>query len=205
MLQVGEGPSSDEYHSTTNDSHAIAYDAAVSSSNINVRKKHYSYTRDYSMYQESKPVHRGDDEQTIHHLHYMLSKESPQQQTSSLSFSHESSPLRATTSSDAQAQPTNLPATHKRGGRMCPYCSYETYIKSNLDKHIKTHSGERPFACPYCSFRAIQRTNLMSHMRRHTGEKPFACKYCSYQTTRNSTLKEHVRSKHSSVMLNSSN
>lgn len=85
-----------------------------------------------------------------------------------------------------------------RKGKKCPYCSYETSVKSNMDKHVMTHSGERPFACLYCPFKAIQRTNLESHMRRHTGEKPFACSLCPYSTTRKSILKEHVRSKHAS-------
>lgn len=86
---------------------------------------------------------------------------------------------------------------HHRKTRCCPYCNYQSFVKSNLDKHIKTHSGERPYACPYCPFRAIQRTNLNSHIRRHTGERPFACSFCPYNATRNSTLKEHILSKHS--------
>ncbi|XP_064093041.1 longitudinals lacking protein, isoforms H/M/V-like isoform X2 [Macrobrachium nipponense] len=78
----------------------------------------------------------------------------------------------------------------------CPTCPYRTVIATNLKKHIKTHTGERPFGCPYCPFRAIQEENLRVHIRTHTGEKPYGCPHCSYRSITKGNLKTHITAHH---------
>ncbi|XP_050686815.1 zinc finger protein 513-like isoform X6 [Eriocheir sinensis] len=80
----------------------------------------------------------------------------------------------------------------------CPSCPYNTSITTNLKKHIRTHTGERPFPCPYCPFRAIQEENLKVHIRTHTGEKPFACPHCQFHTSKKANLNRHIKT-HSSL------
>ncbi|XP_045582585.1 longitudinals lacking protein, isoforms H/M/V isoform X17 [Procambarus clarkii] len=78
----------------------------------------------------------------------------------------------------------------------CPYCPYQTPITSNLKKHARIHTGEKPFGCPYCPFRATQMENLRKHVRTHTGEKPYACSQCAFRCTKKSILMSHFMSQH---------
>lgn len=84
----------------------------------------------------------------------------------------------------------------------CSLCSYTTNVHTNLKKHSRTHTGERPYACPYCPFRASQTENLKRHIRTHTGEKPYACTHCPYRATEKSSLKNHLWVHHSSGYVN---
>ncbi|XP_066970763.1 zinc finger and BTB domain-containing protein 7C-like isoform X46 [Macrobrachium rosenbergii] len=49
----------------------------------------------------------------------------------------------------------------------CPYCEYSTPRKDHLKKHIRIHTGEKPFACPHCPYRSSQKYNLKSHEFTH--------------------------------------
>ena len=45
----------------------------------------------------------------------------------------------------------------------CPIC---LKMVSVLDRHIRIHSGEKPFACHLCDYRSNQSSNLNSHIRK---------------------------------------
>ncbi|XP_071530926.1 uncharacterized protein [Panulirus ornatus] len=75
----------------------------------------------------------------------------------------------------------------------CPYCKYTTVKKDHMTKHIRIHTGEKPFSCPYCSYSATTKQNLMQHIRTHTGEKPFSCSHCNYSATKKDKLRQHIR------------
>ncbi|XP_045113038.1 zinc finger protein 513-like isoform X7 [Portunus trituberculatus] len=80
----------------------------------------------------------------------------------------------------------------------CSFCTYTTNVHTNLKKHSRTHTGEKPYACPYCPFRASQTENLKRHIRTHTGEKPYACSHCLYRANEKSSLKNHLWVHHAS-------
>ena len=47
----------------------------------------------------------------------------------------------------------------------CPFCSI-SMNRTNMEKHIRVHTGEKPFACPYCNYSSTQKGNCDRHMKR---------------------------------------
>nr|XP_054925968.1 probable transcription factor Ken isoform X10 [Dermacentor andersoni] len=56
----------------------------------------------------------------------------------------------------------------------CPYCPMRFKRRWNLNMHVHTHTGERPYQCCYC-FRAFaDRSNMRKHILIHTCKQPMA-------------------------------
>ncbi|KAK8404057.1 hypothetical protein O3P69_000253 [Scylla paramamosain] len=48
----------------------------------------------------------------------------------------------------------------------CKFCGKGFYYPSSLEKHIRTHTGEKPFKCPQCSYSASQKSHVKTHIQR---------------------------------------
>ena len=57
----------------------------------------------------------------------------------------------------------------------------------------------RNFKCEECSEAFKTKQHLDRHMTTHTGEKPFACPHCDYRTARKDDLKKHIKSVHGGI------
>ena len=49
----------------------------------------------------------------------------------------------------------------------CPLCSKSFNFKSQYERHMRSHTKEKPYACDLCSYRASQRIHLVRHMGVH--------------------------------------
>ena len=59
------------------------------------------------------------------------------------------------------------------------------------------HLGPSEYACPYCSKVMRNRVMVVRHIRVHTGEKPYTCSMCNYQTKQKSSITVHFNRVHS--------
>lgn len=67
--------------------------------------------------------------------------------------------------SAAMATPTNTPMlTTSSGGIQCPYCGKILPYFSEYQRHLRKHTGERPFACPLCPYATTRKAHLKTHL-----------------------------------------
>ncbi|XP_061475776.1 zinc finger and SCAN domain-containing protein 30-like [Rhineura floridana] len=75
----------------------------------------------------------------------------------------------------------------------CSYCGKRWPCLSQLRRHVKIHTGERPHKCTDCGKSFSTSSNLSQHKRVHTGERPYSCKDCGKSYRRRASLVQHER------------
>lgn len=81
---------------------------------------------------------------------------------------------------------------------VCPLCfkpqASRQGFKRHLDYHRRASNPQHP--CSVCEKRFTFAADLQKHLRTHTGEKPFGCPSCSFRTGDRSHLARHLRASH---------
>ncbi|KFP77148.1 Early growth response protein 4 [Acanthisitta chloris] len=110
------------------------------------------------------------------------------------------------------ANPPTLPEPKKKTRRtkcsskcFCPKphekafaCPVENCIRSfarsdELNRHLRIHTGHKPFQCRICLRNFSRSDHLTTHIRTHTGEKPFSCDTCGRRFARSDEKKRHSK------------
>ncbi len=52
---------------------------------------------------------------------------------------------------------------------LCPVCRRKFASFQDLQRHARSHTGERPFVCSYCGREFALKHSLNRHMRTHVG------------------------------------
>lgn len=77
----------------------------------------------------------------------------------------------------------------------CPAdgCDRRFSRSDELTRHVRVHTGQRPFQCRICMRSFSRSDHLTTHIRTHTGEKPFACTECGRKFARSDERKRHAK------------
>lgn len=54
---------------------------------------------------------------------------------------------------------------------VCSVCEKDFATPSSLAVHVRTHSGDKPFACTVCTKKFIDKGSLKKHSKMHTDKK----------------------------------
>jgi len=94
-----------------------------------------------------------------------------------------------------------LYAVNGRRGRLksgrptkCSHCGKQCSSPSALSIHLRTHTGQRPFACSLCPRAFTQLCHLTRHTdHRHATSKPYVCADCHKAFASPALLRSHLR------------
>lgn len=105
-------------------------------------------------------------------------------------------PKAFNTSSDLHKHKICVHVDRSEWKYVCNFCDRRFPLKTNLDTHTKTHTGERNFACHLCDRRCINRSVLMRHIESHSNVRLFKCNVCDQDYKYQKSLDIHMTKAH---------
>ncbi|KII74449.1 Early growth response protein 1 [Thelohanellus kitauei] len=78
---------------------------------------------------------------------------------------------------------------------ICQYdgCGVSIKRKDDLKRHMRKHTGIKPFTCIDCEKKFSRKDHFHSHRRTHTNERPFKCEKCPSTFKRSDERNRHMK------------
>lgn len=80
----------------------------------------------------------------------------------------------------------------------CFVCLNTFTSRNNMNRHIRIHSGSKPYSCPKCPERFTRKDDVKRHLLRHDYNKPFRCALCCKGYSEKLSIKAHLEKEHGS-------
>ena len=83
----------------------------------------------------------------------------------------------------------------------CQICFKTFPNRWNLNRHVKSHTGEKPFKCdhPKCGKSFSRKDNLKGHQVTHSDKRPFKCQLCGSDYKHKKSLRKHMNLEHNEM------
>ena len=99
--------------------------------------------------------------------------------------------LASTSRASRKRQRHGSTSTVKEPRAVCTICGKGFKNDCWLQRHMRSHTGEKPYKCRHCGRQFSDASVCARHERLHDGGRPFACTVCGKSYTRASHLKQH--------------